>query len=53
MIKTIKSEISQVKWPSRKKTVTNTFIIAGVTAASAIVIGTFDLAFTYIAGLFR
>lgn len=51
-LKEVAVELKKVHWPSKKETLNYTLIVVGFSAAVAIILGGFDLLFTYLVNKF-
>lgn len=51
-LKDSKNELKHVNWPTRKQTLNYTYIVIGVSLATAAFLGAFDFAFNKLLNLF-
>lgn len=51
-LKEVGIELKKVHWPNRKETLNYTLIVVGFSAGVAIILGGFDLLFTYLVNKF-
>ena len=51
-IKETKIELKSVEWPAKRKTLNYTLLVVAISLATAALLGSFDMLFTYLLGKF-